>query len=167
MNILGVDPGVDGGLVLLNTDTNQVVATLVMPALLYLTSTKRKRRKVDVEALTNFLIKWEDKIDIVFLEKVASRPTDGSVQAFSFGEQYGRIFGTLAALDFVICEIGPRKWQNALGCPLLPGSPKERALLAKQTRFPSLDLRPTPRSKKDHNGLVDALLIAVYGGSIC
>lgn len=162
-NILGIDPGVNGGLVLLNTDTNEIIKKMIMPTYTEMTSTKKRRYKVDAEALTVFLMDNEHLIDYVVIEKVNPSLTFGAIPSFSLGEQFGRVVGAVTALDFVIRFVGARKWQNSMLIPGTEGTTKERAAQTAKVLFPNIDLTPTPRAKKPHDGLVDALLIARYG----
>jgi len=58
----------------------------------------------------------------------------------------------------------PSTRRNKDGDPIRgPRDTKAMALLAAKRLFPSVDLTATERSKKPHDGIVDALLLAEYG----
>jgi hypothetical protein len=65
--------------------------------------------------------------------------------------------------------VQPKKWQKEIfeGMNEIKNTKgkrdtKKMALMACQRMYPDVDLTPTERAKKPHDGIVDALLIAEY-----
>ena len=179
--ILGIDPGLDGGLIVLGYD-NEVIDKLVMPLIKpikkkaskklttkKIKTKKKARREYDLEALNDFIFKYKEKIDFAVLEKVWARQGEGVSSSFTFGKGYGLLLGILSAYRIKFILTTPKTWQgkNITG----EKDPKKRSLSKKLELYPEVDLRATERSKKQHPGLVDAILIANYGltnkDSIC
>ena len=143
--ILGIDPGLDGGLAILSGSHIELLETI---------PTEKKtgfiKRQVDAQKLSNILRVYPDII--CYLEGVASRPGQGVASVFSFGDTYGAIRGVLGALNIPVYTVTPSKWKKALSV-----SNKEDSLKAIKDLYPLLRMR-----KKDHN-LAEAILIALYG----
>ena len=143
--ILGIDPGLDGGIALLEGNAIALLETI---------PTEPKggfiKRQVDAQKLSNILRVYP--ISVCYLERVASRPGQGVGSVFSFGDTYGCIRGVLGALNIPTYTIAPQTWKKELKI-----SSKEDSLKAIKDLNFGLNLR-----KKDHN-LAEALLIAYYG----
>ena len=143
--ILGIDPGLDGGLAILSGSHIELLETI---------PTEKKtgfiKRQVDAQKLSNILRVYPDLV--CYLEGVASRPGQGVASVFSFGDTYGCIRGVLGALNIPVYTVSPFKWKKALEV-----SSKEDSLKASKDLFPSVRFK-----KKDHN-IAEALLIAYYG----
>ena len=143
--IIGIDPGLDGGLAILNGSHIELLETI---------PTEKKtgfiKRQVDAQKLSNILRVYPDAI--CYLEGVASRPGQGVASVFSFGDTYGTIRGVLGALNIPTYTVIPSKWKKELKI-----SSKEDSLKASFDLFGDLKFR-----KKDHN-IAEALLIAYYG----
>jgi len=75
-------------------------------------------------------------------------------------------FGALkqCLVDFAIPHEVRRAnvWQKEFGISARKGNTKVQALQICQDLFPNVNLLATERSKKPHDGIVDALLIAEY-----
>ena len=143
--ILGIDPGLDGGLAIIDGSSIELLETIP-------TQTKGGfiKRQVDAQKLSNILRVYPDLV--CYLEGVASRPGQGVASVFSFGDTYGAIRGVLGALNIPVYTVSPSKWKKALEV-----SSKEDSLKASKDLFPSVQFK-----KKDHN-IAEALLIAYYG----
>jgi len=143
--ILGIDPGLDGGLAIIDGSAIELLETIP-------TQTKSGfiKRQVDAQKLSNILRVYPDLV--CYLEGVASRPGQGVASVFSFGDTYGAIRGVLGALNIPVYTVSPSKWKKALEV-----SSKEDSLKASKDLFPSVQFK-----KKDHN-IAEALLIAYYG----
>ncbi len=153
MRILGIDPGLDGGLALLTDDG---LLLEVMPTL------GGKQREVDGGTVADLLNSWEP--DFVAIEKVSSRPGQGVRSMFTFGMGVGIIKGVVAALGLPLTEVQPKEWQGAV-CKghAWASDPKATALLRARQLWPKISFLATERSKVPHSGLVDAACIAEYG----
>jgi hypothetical protein len=82
---------------------------------------------------------------------------------FTYGQGFGELIGMCKALGSAYALIPPKTWQKELFLGTLPDmKPKERALVAAQRLFPKVNLLETPRCRKPHDGIVDALLICEF-----
>jgi len=136
MNVIGVDPGTNGGIAWI-TDG-----------------------KPCVEKMPNTLQDlWELFRDIAsegechaYLEQVSSSPQMGVVSAFTFGNGFGHLEMALTAAGIPFARIRPQVWQKELGC--MTKGDKNVTKRKAQELFPSI---------KATHATSDALLIAHYG----
>ena len=97
------------------------------------------------------------------VEKVHATPQMGVTSAFTFGENKGRVYGALRALQIPFEEILPPAWQKPLNLPSPPprgSTPLQKAAYKLQHKRDLYDkakaLYPKEASTKD---TADALLI--------
>ncbi len=154
MKVLGIDPGIGGGVVALTHEGTLDYARRT-PVI-----TEKSKRHYDipgmVEAITNAVTQNPELI--VAIEKVGAMPRDGKVGAFSFGKGYGIWLGILGALAIPYMEVTPQRWQARMlaGLPRGPHT-KASAVQRSKSLFPSL-----PIKVKADWGMADAALIAEY-----
>ena len=143
--ILGIDPGLDGGIAIIDGSHIELLETVP-------TEPKNGfiKRQVDAQKLSNILKVYP--ISVCYLERVASRPGQGVGSVFSFGDTYGAIRGVLGALNIPTYTVAPQTWKKCLKI-----SSKDDSLKAIKELYPLLKMR-----KKDHN-IAEALLLALYG----
>lgn len=153
MIYIGLDNGVNGGIVYLNKKL-EIVSKHVMPVI------GTTRKEYDLVKLAKLLNKKNAK---VFLEKAQPRYKDGSKQAFKTGYGYGAIQGMLIAMQIPHILISPKQWQKKVFEGLSSTDTKQASLMFCQRTWPKEDWTPTQRSQKAHNGLTDAACIAYYG----
>lgn len=155
MTVVGIDPGVKGGLVVLAPDR---VEGRLMPL--------ANKREIDARAVMAWLFAQEP--DLVVLERVGPRNLHDSAgrqirkagNEFRFATGYGVLQGVLASLALRYRLVSPQRWQQrVLGD--LPGN-KAAAIAHVQTHLPDLDLTPG-RCRVPQDGLADAACLAVYG----
>jgi hypothetical protein len=151
MIIVGIDPGLDGGLAAISPDE---MVLSVMPVV-----SAGTRRLIDEQAFVQWLTPFAIKKAKVFIEAVASRPGQGVVAMFTFGTGWGLVRGICAGLGMSYELVRPQEWQGSL----LRGQPQGSEYLVASRLWPSAAWRATERSSKPHSGLVDAALIAEYG----
>ena len=92
------------------------------------------------------------------LEKVGAMPGQGVVSMFSFGQSVGYIKGVLESFRIPYQEITPQKWKREFGLT----SDKAKSAEVCRKLFPDISLLATPRCKKPHDGMTEALLMAEY-----
>lgn len=152
--ILGVDPGLDGGIAAITPDGLQL---RVMPVVAV-----GKRRQLDEQAIVQWLTPFAIQKAHVFIELVASRPRQSVVAMFSFGAGWGLVRGICAGLGMSYELVRPQEWQGLV----LKGQPKGSEYLVASRLWPNADWRASERASKPHSGLVNAALIAEYGRRI-
>ena len=152
---VGVDNGVSGGLVALNED-GQVHAKLVMPL-----HCVRGRSEVDVAAVADWLLANDlttDKTTVVIEEPGGSQSAKA---ASSMAGSFHALRATFALLRYKWLRITPQSWQKPmLRCKTGDTKPAAAALVV--SLWPDEDWRASPRCRVQHEGVVDAVLIAEH-----
>jgi len=158
MNILGVDPGLNGGLVVISENGLEILHRSVMPVVAV-----KKGSLVDFRTLFfDRIMEW--KPDIVVIEAVTTNPIMGHSAAFKFGRAFQCVIDAVEAWQCSYELVRPRTWQKAiLSSPFKGSDTKAAALDFARHRWPAEDWRANDRCKKPHDGLVDAACIAEYG----
>lgn len=156
MRIMGIDPGLDGGIAIYSGGP---LITKIMPTL------GTGKRTLDAGNLADWLREQQRQgdIDTTFLELVGAMPGQGVTSMFTFGEGYGVIKGVLAVLRIPYTLVSPRKWQTAVGVKSTKDDTKGAAMVRAVQLFPGHNFLATARSKKPHQGMVDAALLAYFG----
>lgn len=157
---MGIDPGKRGAVAVIRVSDFKIYSLDVIPLI---------KNEIDLDQLYKLLNKWSHNKLSVYLEKVHAMPGQGVSSMFSFGRTFGLLEGMLTASATIINLVSPRKWQTTI----LENSThvknsnicdaKLRTLSIVKERFPDVDLRATKRSINPHDGIVDALGIAMYG----
>lgn len=170
--VLGIDPGLDGGLVLLGENSEMFEKWVIPCFTSYSTKknsktgkeTKSTKRSLDLVSLNKIFEIAKPMATHAVLEQVASRPGMSAPAVFKFGRVYGTLEGLLVAhrIPYTLCI--PRVWTKVIHAGIEGGlEPKDKSLIALGRLFPTVNLRATDRSVKPHEGLMDALLIAEWG----
>jgi crossover junction endodeoxyribonuclease RuvC len=151
--ILAVDPGLRGGLAIRTGATGVIYEPMPVCG-----------GEIDLAELTRWVRANRDSIETALVEKVSAMPKQGVSSTFKFGDGYGSVKGVLSALGIPFELITPQRWMKVMHAGVSPdlGS-KARSQLAFSRIFPGLDLRASPRCRKPHEGMVEAVLLAEYG----
>lgn len=150
MIIAGIDPGLSGAIVIIDTEGSFVVSDMPTHSLV---RGGKNKREIDAHQLKHAL-GW--KIDHAFVEQVNAMPGQGVSGVFAFGKAYGIIIGTLAALEIPMTFVAPVKWKRALQVPASKDGARARAsqlLPQAAAQWPLIK----------HDGRAEAALIALYG----
>lgn len=148
MKVLGIDPGVTGGLALIDT-TDWSLSIADMPQ-----EVGKAARKAVSPTLAAQSIHAAGA-DYTFCEDVWSSPQAGVASSFSFGRSLGIVLGAAAATT-ALTMIKPAVWKSALQVPRDKNQARARA----QQLFPSA-AKVFARVKDD--GRAESALIAFYG----
>lgn len=153
MKILGVDPGIYGGLAIIQIDG--VAPTRLIDAVdIPVTGVKAKER-VDVLALRNWLMKH--KPGHAYIERAQAMPKQGASSGFKYGRAVGAIEGIIAACGIPLTVIEPAAWKKF---HQIHRGDKEASRQRALQLFPGAHLMLA--RKKDH-GRAEAALIALAG----
>lgn len=154
---MGIDPGLRGGLAVQHT--NKATQAIAMP-LDEMGGLDLKKISTWIDQMLLIDSSWGYRPTLAVIEGVGSMPGQGVASTFKFGFVTGAIHGILAAkgIQTVICY--PVRWKNRI----LIGTDKSKqaAIDFCRLRFPEVDLLATPRSKKPHDGIADALCLSEY-----
>lgn len=139
--ILGIDPGKHGAAVTISMNGE------IVDVMEYGNLTEHE--------IADALTEYGAAIKKAYIEKAASRPAQGVVSVFTFGDNFGWWRGVLTALKIPYETVTPAKWQRELSC-LSKGNKNVTKCKAQQL---------FPHEKITH-AKADAILIAEYGRRI-
>lgn len=141
---LGIDPGLGGGVAIIDADS-RVIVCAHMPIF------DGSKKSVDAAALAELL---RPHVGGLFgaVEQVGAMPRQGVSSTFKFGTGFGQVLGVLAALGVPYLLAPPSKWKRSYGL----GSEKDDArAMASRLFGVALD-------RKKDDGRAEALLLARY-----
>jgi crossover junction endodeoxyribonuclease RuvC len=152
MIILGVDPGIRGGLAVVS-DTDGIA--MLIDAIDIPTIGTGARERVDVAAVRDFIERYKPALALI--ERTQAMPRQGASSGFKYGRATGALETAIILCAVPIEIVEPTAWKRHWR---LPGKDKERA------RQRALELFPAAHGllarKKDH-GRAEAALIALFG----
>jgi len=151
--LIGIDPGVSGAVVILQSrECPAPIEWMRTPTLKV-----GKSSRVDCAALTRFLLNYDD--GEAFVEQVHAMPGQGATSMFTFGHAAGAVEGMLAAMAIPVTLVTPQRWKKSAG---LIGADKDAA------RSRAIQLWPrwgALGKKGEGQALADAALIARFGST--
>jgi len=142
MYYLGIDPGVSGAFALLENTEVQLVSPF--------------DESVFLDTIA-FLSK-EQQATKCCIEKVGAMHGQGVTSMFTFGMNYGWLKGVLDLGEIAYQEIPPKTWKKEFSL----NSDKANSIEVCRRLFPGTSLLRTPKCKKPHDGIAEALLMAEY-----
>ena len=153
MKIIGIDPGLSGGIAVL--ENNRVLSIFDMPVMSEGKKNKRQLNSAQLVSLIKENIKPSEDVAIV-VEQVNAMPGQGVTSMFNFGQTFGAIKGVCAALGLPIFFVRPSKWKKHFE---LINSSKDSSRTKAIEMYPALSNQLA--KKKDVNKS-DAILIARF-----
>ena len=152
MRIIGIDPGLSGGIAVL--DDLKIFDLFDMPIM---PEGKKNKNQLNSAMLVN-IIKNHIVIGqtFVIVEQVSAMPGQGVTSMFNFGQTFGSIKGICAALNLPIFYVRPNKWKKHFE---LINSSKDASRTKVIEMYPTLS---NDLAKKKDVNKSDAILIARY-----
>ena len=150
MLFIGIDPGQSGALAVIGDDFVETVIPFSESAY--------RKTLLDLDAKR---VMSDVKLFAV-VEHVGPMPKQGVSSTFKFGMNFGWIQGLLCAIGVPFELVRPQKWKKMFSCT----SDKNTSIDVAQRMFPSVPLFATPRCRKPHDGMAEALLMAEYARRI-
>jgi crossover junction endodeoxyribonuclease RuvC len=170
MNVLGIDPGLSGGLCILNT--NGIVDLIKMPIT---TRPHRKGNYIDLNGIYDFICKYNINttlIEGIFIERQfllrSQGMSSGSKTMYQSGLLYGLCFNKCTYLD----EINAKDWQTYIfnlvddtkvNSYNYSSHTKLQSIAYVEQNFGAKCLFSSKRQTKPSDGLADAICVAAYG----
>ena len=174
MYVLGIDPGLSGGLCILNE--SGIVEVIRMP------TCKRPNRKgnyIDLEKIYSFITKYNDRsedseewIDSIYVERQfilrSQGMSSGSKTMYQSGLLYGLCYPECNSLN----EINAKDWQKCIFDQVdedniiqynYDNKTKLKAIAYVEQTYGGQYLFYSKRQTKPSDGLADAICIASYG----
>lgn len=140
MTYIGIDPGKKGGFAVLYDGGRAVV------------------RPWDEREFVLCMKDASELMCIACLEHVGAMPGQGVTSMFTFGQGFGFIQGILTAYWIPFELVRPQKWKKEFS---ITGDKNSSIAVCKRL-FPDVNLLPTERCRKEHDGMAEALLMAEY-----
>ena len=109
MVIIGIDPGLSGGIAIL--ENNKIKELFDMPVM---SDGKKNKKQLNSALLVNLIkenIFNNEEVSVV-VEQVNAMPGQGVTSMFNFGQTFGAIKGVCAALELPIFFVRPAKWKK-------------------------------------------------------
>lgn len=164
---LGIDPGKSGAIVAIDEKGN-ILSKDVIPLI---------GTDVDPKGIFDLVNQYKGKYNaVVILEEVHSLHKMAANTNFSMGHTLGIILGIVVASQLKLIRVQPKTWQKETWITseieylpkkedqLKPSiNTKLTSMKAAHRLFPTADFRKNGRSKNDHDGICDAILLAEYG----
>tara|TARA_B100000965_G_C19225894_1_gene597937 strand:+ start:107 stop:601 length:495 start_codon:yes stop_codon:yes gene_type:complete len=153
MKIIGIDPGLNGAIALL--EDNKVKEIFDVPVMPEGKKNKRQLNSAQLVKMLKDIISENEEI-IVVVENVSAMPGQGVTSMFNFGQTFGAIKGICAALGLPIFFVRPAKWKKHFD---LINSSKDASRTKAIEMYPSIS---DQLSKKKDVNKSDAILIARF-----
>jgi hypothetical protein len=157
--VLGVDPGIRGGLAVLYPDGLTIEP---MP--------RTADGDMDLGALSRILGYYAPEITRAYVEMATMRAGNAMQSTFKVARNFGRIEAVLHLLNIRFEIVHSTTWSAAYPHGVTEKDPAKRSKLIKRRRadiaaqlYPGISLTQNEKSTVPHDGMVDALLIADYG----
>jgi hypothetical protein len=155
MIYIGIDPGLSGGVGVLD---ERCTFPLVYDTPTAIVAGEKTKRKYLVPAMALLLKPFADRQDVIaVLENVHSMPKQGVASSFCFGEGKGMWEGILAAYGIPTELVSPQRWKKEIMAD--QGKDKSAARFKAMALFPSL---ADQLKLVKHDGRAEALLMAEY-----
>ena len=109
MRIIGIDPGLSGGIAIL--DDLKIFDIYDMPIM---SEGKKNKNQLNSAQLVNIIKKnlIPNGDTFLIVEQVSAMPGQGVTSMFNFGQTFGSIKGICAALNLPIFFVRPAKWKK-------------------------------------------------------
>lgn len=166
LRILGIDPGLQGALSLLEWQDGRQEVLVCRPLPIQETLEGKDQLHLSAfrEAINSLL-----PISFCVVEKQGPREGDRLSSVFTTARFFGRLEGALDAYQLSSISPTPQTWKKTVfssaGVPI----PKERdaqkqaAINLIRSRFPQLSLRRTGLSRADCDGMAESVCLCLYG----
>jgi len=166
---VGIDPGLDGAFGVIE---DEHVYGIPIPTFWYTLKSGKRRRQYDHMAIRKILevrkdaivtIEQQIPLPLVFEKANGIKQKQRATSLFTTGYGFGVLMGLLAAIDITTKTVHPKTWQAAFFKRENGKTTKEQALEVVNVLFTNINLFASERSTKEHDGIIDALLICEYG----
>jgi crossover junction endodeoxyribonuclease RuvC len=151
--ILGIDPGLSGGLAIIKVgDARQLLFAGDVP-----TTGEKAKKRVQVGAVLDILQKY--KPTHALIERAQAMPDQGASSGFNYGRAVGSLEACVQGMQIPLTVIESTAWKKFHG---LIKTEKEDSRQRAIMLYPAAPFFPLKR----HHNLAEATLIADYGISL-
>jgi hypothetical protein len=185
MLLIGIDPGLDGGIAIIGLPIKGIrdeesIWACTMPTKEHYTG---KGREIDVRMVrsvidghrlfSNPVVPGRDwggpdvgreavLIAIESVRNINKGRKMGASTMFAFGDGFGKLRALLELESWATLYVTPQTWQKVVLLGKNKGDSKKAALSFVSRRYPAVELKASAKCKKPHDGKVDALCLAEY-----
>lgn len=146
--VIGVDPGVKGGMALINAIAGRLMAVVSFA------------NKKTVDEVVAAMVGWKEFLSgdrvVVYIEKVHFIKGDGGKGSFTFGRIDGGLLWGWKCLGFKVKEVPPTTWMSHMNC--MTGGEKNVSKNRAKVLFPDYE-----KKFGVTHAVADAILIAEFG----
>lgn len=154
----GVDPGLNGGITIIDTD-GKIIFKTVMP-ILELKNGKKIKKECNGKVILDIILNYCPKI--VGIESQQAFPRQGVSSTFKTGRGFGLLEGIMIGSKTPYVLIRPQEWQKEM----FKGYPKDKgkglSIMIANSLAPEEDFRKSERCANYHDGLTDSFCLATY-----
>lgn len=163
MIYMGIDPGFKGGIAVIKGN-QKLLSTIPMP--LAIKRGKDKKNRVSESSIKSIILKI--KPDYIIIEKQHLTAGDGKISNTSIVGGYNLLKGmAYMYLDNPnnLIDVHPMTWHKLILGKARMKRDESKQLAEKKTLelFPHHNFKATPRCRNNHDGMIDAALLAYYG----
>lgn len=116
--IIGIDPGIKGAIACNSGGALSIDDMPTYEITIGKGAKAKTRKRIDAVALFNILqVHALCGVDLVVIEEVGGRPTDGGAAAFQFGWAAALVYMACIALELPIKTVKPGAWKEEMGVP--------------------------------------------------
>lgn len=156
--IVGVDNGLDGGLVAIAAFDGSIIDAMPMP-----TRLMNGKREVDPHAVSGFLYGLaRHPSRLLFAIEEPLKHAKSSQAMRSMGISFGQLSAIAETIGCATMRVQVLDWQKAVLGKVARHQTKTRALAVATTLWPDQCWLASKRCKVPHDGMVDAALLARY-----
>ena len=160
---IGIDIGLRGAIVVLSPEPfRKAIPPIQMPLI---------GKQLDINTLYKYLSVYQNTDCHVVFEQLAPIFGTSKATAFSMGYQLGIFESICVSLKLPYTKVPPKVWQKEMfmGVTEIIKQGKKRsrdtkamALIAAKRLYPDMDFLATADCHVPHDGIIDALLMAIY-----
>jgi crossover junction endodeoxyribonuclease RuvC len=158
MKILGIDPGIHGGLAIV--DIVDGAAPELIGAIDIPTVGVKAKERVDVHALRAWI--EAHRPDHAMVERAQAMPRQGASSGFKYGRATGAIEAVIACCEVPLTIVEPTAWKKFHGLHKAPGQTATE--IKEMSRQRALQLFPAAHhllSRRMDHGKAESMLIAM------
>ena len=166
MLCLGIDPGLSGGLALVEGE--HLIGSRLIEAVDIPVIGVGAKRRVDAAALLAFVQRY--KPDFALIERAQTMPDQGSSSGFIYGRAVGYLEMAVLGMQIPLEIVETRAWKQAhglIGLKDRAGNPFSKTQIKEASRQRALFLWPMYATRViyqvGHHNRAEAALIAAYG----
>jgi len=161
---LGIDPGLSGGFVYI--EDHKIRYKLAMPTITITKANEDEKKELDRHAISSFLSLIPAHMHAVIEQQHPAR-NQSIVAICTTCKNYGILLMALHSAHLYITEVTSDVWQDYYSIVSVKKAKgkttKQQALEIVKKIYPHLDLLASKQSTKEHSGIVDAILICLWG----